>query len=411
MVGGLTGGARRHAMIVTELGPLTCEIVSGVSTTDRAFWERCLPGDPEGFAYHAACEAAGRGAFQLSAAVVRDGNRTVAAVPLFRVVYRVDTALQGAARKISDRISKTFPTFGQLPMIGLGSPYADACALALDPALSAEHACAVTRALLGGVIAHAKATGTPLVAIKDIAAVREPGLAREFTAARFARMNSLPIAALDLPFTDVDGYLASLSASTRKDIRRKLKSANNVQIERRVGITDIKAEIRALYEETRDESALDYGDFETLPAFYFEAIADALGPRAIFVLYRVDGRLAAFNLLLVGQDRVIDKFLGMRKGVAQQHNLYAISWIENVKFCLENKIATLQSGQTAYTLKLRLGSRLEDSGIWFRHHGRIANSVLRAGAPWVAFDKLDPDLKAWRAKQSAIAGPAKPDDQ
>jgi hypothetical protein len=397
-------------MTMTDLGQLTCEIVSGVRATDKAFWEHCLPGDPEAYAYHAACEAAGRGAFALSAAVVRNETRTLAAVPLFRVVYRVDTALQGAARKISDRIGKTFPKFGQLPMIGLGSPYADACALALDPGLSPEQARAVTGALLAGIIAHAKETASPLVAIKDIPAAREPGLSEEFRAARFARMNSLPIAALDLPYTDVDGYLASLSASTRKDIRRKLKSAANVQIERRVGIEDIKGEIRALYEETRGESALDYGDFETLPEFYFEAIAQALGPRAVFILYRIDGKLAAFNLLLVGQTRVIDKFLGMRKGVAQAHNLYAISWIENVKFCLENKIATLQSGQTAYTLKLRLGSRLEDSGIWFRHQGRFANMVLRAGAPWVAFDKLDPDLKAWRIKQAANTSPAKPDD-
>jgi hypothetical protein len=396
-------------MTTTELGQLTCEIVSGVRATDKAFWERCLPGDPEAYAYHAACEAAGRGAFALSAAVVRNETRTLAAVPLFRVVYRVDTALQGGARKISDRISKTFPKFGQLPMIGVGSPYADACALALDPGLSPDQLSAVTAKLLAGVIAHAKATGSPLVAIKDLPQIREPGLATEFKAARFARMNSLPIAALDLPYADVDGYLASLSGSTRKDIRRKLKSAANVQIERRVGIGDIKGEIRALYEETRGESALDYGDFETLPEFYFEAIAEALGPRAVFVLYRIDGKLAAFNLLLVGQTRVIDKFLGMRKGVAQEHNLYAISWIENVKFCLENKIATLQSGQTAYTLKLRLGSRLEDSGIWFRHQGRIANALLRAGAPWVAFDKLDPDLKAWRIKQAANAALPKPE--
>ena len=95
---------------------------------------------------------------------------------------------------------------------------------------------------------------------------------------------------------------------------------------------------------------------------------------------------------------MIDKFLGMRKGVAQDHNLYAVSWMENVKFCLENGIGTLQSGQTAYTLKLRLGSRLEASGIWFRHKGAIMNTLLTAGARWVAFDTLDPDLKAWRKR-------------
>jgi Acetyltransferase (GNAT) domain len=335
--------------------------------------------------------------------VVRDGPRLVAAVPLFRVVYRLDTSFQGAARKVSDTITKRFPKFGQLPLVGMGSPYADACALALDPDLTPAAGTAVVETLLRGVVAHAKATGAPLVALKDLPDSREYRAIDALKSARFARMNSLPIAALELPFSDVEGYIAHLSSSMRKDIRRKLKSAGNVEVERRVGIDDIKGEIRALYEETRGESALDYGDFETLPEFYFEAVAEALGERAVFVLYRVDGKLAAFNLLFVGRDRVIDKFLGMRKGIAQAHNLYAVSWIENVKFCLERGIKVLQSGQTAYTLKLRLGSQLEGSSVWVRHTNIIANTIVRAGAPLVAFDKLDPDLVAWRRKQADTA--------
>jgi Peptidogalycan biosysnthesis/recognition len=384
-------------------GPLTCRVVAGVRETDRAFWERALPGDAEGYAYHAACEAAGRGAFALSAAVVSAGDRTIAACPLFSVVYRLDTALQGTARKVSDRIARFAPKFGQMKLLGLGSPYADACALAIDPALDDAGVRAAVSTLIEGVAAHGAQSGAALIAVKDLPDARAGVIGDALRSARFARMNSLPIAALHLPFTTVDEYLASLSSSTRKDIRRKLKSAGAVSVERRVGISDIQGEIRSLYEETRGASAFDYGDFETLPETYFESIAAELGDRAVFILYRIDGKLAAFNLLFKGGDRVIDKFLGMRKGVAQEHNLYAVSWIENVRYCLENNIKTLQSGQTAYTLKLRLGSELEGSGIWFRHKGRVVNGLLRAGAPLVAFDKLDPDLAAWRRKQAEHA--------
>jgi hypothetical protein len=380
--------------------PLTCEIVSGVSATDAAFWERALPGDPEGYAYHAACEAAGRGAFQLSAAVVKQGDRTLAACPLFSVVYRLDTALQGTARTLSQSVGKVFPGYGQMRLLGMGSPYADACALAIEPLLDEAEIKAVVATLIDGVMAHGRADKAALFAIKDLPEARERIVGQVLREKRFARMNSLPIAALALPHKDADAYLATLSSSTRKDIRRKLKSAGAVSVERRVGIADIKGEIRALYEVTRGASAFDYGDFETLPEFYFEAAAEKLGDRAVFMLYRIDGKLAAFNLLFVGRDRVIDKFLGMHKAVAQEHNLYALSWMENVKYCLEHGIATLQSGQTAYTLKLRLGSHLEPSGIWFRHKGAIMNTLLRAGAPHFAFDKLDPELAAWHKRKA-----------
>ena len=91
----------------------------------------------------------------------------------------------------------------------------------------------------------------------------------------------------------------------------------------------------------------------------------------------------------------------MRPGLAQAHNLYMVSWMENVRLCIERGVRELQTGQTAYALKLRLGSRLEASSIWLKHRNRVVNAVLPPIARMLAFDRLDPDLRRLRATMHA----------
>ncbi|MBX9925866.1 MAG: GNAT family N-acetyltransferase [Hyphomicrobiaceae bacterium] len=388
---------------------LVCEILDGVSATDAAFWERALPGEPEGYKLQSGCENAGRGAFKLLAAVVRQGTRTLAVCPLFRVDYRLDTSLQGTALKMSHAINRLIPGIAHMRLLGFGSPYADICTLAVDPGLDEVITRSALRLIVETVMAHGRSEGIALFAVKDLHETRTPWFADVLRESGFTRMNGLPNCAVQLPYRDSEEYLATLSRPTRKDIRRKIKAAGAIDVEPRVGIDDIKHEIRALYEATRGASALDYNDFETLPENYFEAVSHAMGDRAVFMLYRIGGELVGFNLLLIGNDRIVDKFLGMRRDKAEQHNLYVFSWMQNIKYCIERGIPAMQFGPTAYGLKLRFGSQLQESGIWFRHTGPIANGVLKRLAPLVAFDRLDPELSKWRKRQAQLAK-GEPDD-
>ncbi len=248
-------------------------------------------------------------------------------------------------------------------------------------------------ALIDTVEHRARSEGLGLVAIKDIAGADGDEIGKVLAEKGYARLASLPIAILDLTgVQDVEGYLAGLSAGTRRDLRRKLRSAQAVRVEDRHDISGIGAELAELYENVRGASRLDYGELEELPPDYFEQVACELGPRALFRLYWVGSTLAAFNLLLLEKDRIIDKFLGMRYPLAREHNLYALSWVENVRLCLARGVRTLQTGQTAYREKIRLGSHLVPSSIWFRHRGALIHRLLRAAAPLASFERNDPEL-------------------
>jgi predicted N-acyltransferase len=166
----------------------------------------------------------------------------------------------------------------------------------------------------------------------------------------------------------------------------------------RTSIAGIESEILSLYDETRSQSGVDYGDFEKLSPDYFRGVMQSLGDRAVLMLYWRGEELLGFNLLFVEKQRVIDKFIGMHYPQAREHNLYVLSWMTNVRFCLERGIRCLQTGQTAYASKVRFGSRLEKSWLYYKHRGRAMNSLFRTFGPLVPPDKADPDLAALAKK-------------
>jgi hypothetical protein len=380
----------------------TARIVSGIGSLSETEWSGCYPHDAEGWTYYQACEARGVPGVALAAVEVRNPDGLVAAAPLFQLSYRLDTPLQGRLRSLADAVSRRAPSLTEWRLLGVGSPYADRCHIAIRPGLTEEQRDVALSALIRAVEAEGESRKAALIVYKDLSGAERATLEGVLGRARYNQIRSLPVALLDLEgMPDLEGYIASLSASTRKDVRRKLKSASGVRVERRQDIENLADKIEALYEETRQHSSVHYGDFEALPPDYFRSVARCAGEQAQFMLYWVGDELAAFNLLLLGRDTVIDKFLGMRYPLGPSNNLYVLSWLENVRFCLETGRRWLQSGQTAYSSKVRLGSRLVASSIFARHRNPVINRVIRLAAPLAAFDRWDPDLRRLAAEGKA----------
>lgn len=369
-------------------------IYSGVAALPEADWTRLFPNEAEGWAYYRACEAAAPDGFKFEAITVSRAGEMCAAAPLFRVNYRLDTPLQSKVwRPIGDWLHRTAPRLVGLPVMGLGSPLADRCHLGFDPDLSTADRSDALAALLRGLDAHAAREKVPLICIKDLRDSEAGPLAAPLTGAGFSRIASLPVCVLELTGRTDQDYIQSLSANNRSTLRRKLKAASGVEIETVRSIAGLEDQIFQLYEQTRANSRFDYGDFEQLTPAYFKHVMANLGDRAAVILLRVKGELLAFKLLFIEQDRVIDKFWGMRYPQGRDHNLFFVAWMEGIRFTLAHGATRYQSGQTAYAQKVKLGSDLDRLSVYFRHRGRVTNRVFKTFAPYLAFDKMDPELK------------------
>ena len=372
---------------------LQTRILKSVTDLDRADWDRLFPGRVEAWDYFRACEAAAPQGFDLGAMAVHRGNELVGAAPTFKVNYRLDMSLPQRFQAVGEWLNARAPRLVNAPVIGLGSPLVEECPIGIDARLSPADRSAVFEALLGALTQHGKATGAALLALKDMTEGDRAWAGPLMAQAKFAAVPTLPVALLHLPFADETAYIASLAGPMRNEIRRKLKHLKDVEVSFPATIDGLEDEIVALFEETKSHRKADYDDFDNVPPRYFRSVLEALGPRARLMVCRIGGVLASFNIFLIEDDRIIGKYLGMRYSLAREHNLYFLNWMLVARVCMAEGKTWMQSGHTGYRVKVRLGSKLKRSWVYFRHVNPVINVGFRTLGPRFAFDAMDPDLK------------------
>lgn len=386
---------------------LATRILKSVTDLDRADWDGLFPGRVEGWDYFRACEAAAPQGFDLGALAVYRDDALVGAAPTFKVSYRLDMSLPQSLQAFGEWLNARAPRLVNAPVVGLGSPLVEECPIGIDARLSPDDRAAVFESLLGGLAQAGKESGAALLALKDMTAQDRLWAGPLMARARFAAVPTLPVAILHLPFADETAYIASLAGPMRNEIRRKLKHLKDVEVSFPATIDGLEDEIVALFEETKSHRKADYDDFDNVPPRYFRAVLEALAPRARLMVCRIGGVLASFNIFLIEDDRIIGKYLGMRYPLAREHNLYFLNWMLVARVCMAEGKQWMQSGHTGYRVKVRLGSKLKRSWVYFRHVNPVVNVGFRALGPRFAFDAMDPDLKELGERAPYL--PAHPD--
>lgn len=365
-------------------------VVRSILQVGREAWDACFPGALEGFDYLAAVEASGLSGFEWRYAVVEDGGRIIAAAPGFFTDYSLDTTLTDLGRRLVAATRKIAPRAFTVRMACLGSPCTEDAGLGFAPDVAPDRRGEALEALLRGFEAAAAEAGCWLLAVKDAPEAQRGVWSDAARATGYQATPGMPTAMLPIAFDDLDGYLATLSHATRKDMRRKLKALEDLRIEVVHDLAGLEDRVLELYRQTRERSDLQ---FEDLTAAYFTGVLERMGERALCVLYWAEGELIGFNLLLQDRTTLLDKFFCMESRRGPAFNLYFVSWFTNVRLCLERGLKVYQSGQAAYENKLRLGSRLVGADMYFRHRRPLVNRVLAWAAPLLADDPV-PERRA-----------------
>jgi hypothetical protein len=373
-----------------------------VSVTEiaREDWQRLLPGEPESWDYYRVVEMAPPPNFRLGAISVWSAGALVAVAPIFRVVYRIDTPLQGALRTVGQWLFDHVPRLVSLPVIGIGSPSSDTCSIGFEPSLGAAERRLAFDAMLTRIQALADEERTALVAVKGLDDIAE-SLDDTCRVHRFTRVTSVPLAILDLPFTTTEAYLASLPGKTRGYLKRKQRAAAHVRSEYVTSLAGLEDRIFALFQGTLAQSKVDYGDFEQLTPDYFPRVLAALGEGAQCQLWWQGEELLGFQMSLVGERAIVTKHIGMKYPQARELNLYFLAWLGMIDYAIARGIPRVDMGATTYQTKLLFGAHLSKRWLYFRFRGDIANVLLQPLAPFFDFERHDPELKALRAKPVA----------
>ena len=250
-------------------------------------------------------------------------------------------------------------------------------------------------ALADDVLRHA-AGDTRLLVVKDLAlasplldAVGNAHSAAFLQALRergFVELDGMPLAWVAIDFDSIDGYLARLSASRRKNLRRKLRSRHELQIDcvatgdPALADPQLQAELYALYLAVYAQSLLHFDRLE--PAYFQHLLADRQGQGRLF-LYRHRGQLIGWNLCYVHAGKLVDKYIGLSYPQSREHNLYAVSWMHNLDYALAQGLSHYVAGWTDSRIKAELGARFTATRHAIHARSPLLRMALRRLAPYL----------------------------
>ncbi|TAM59015.1 MAG: GNAT family N-acetyltransferase [Rhodanobacter sp.] len=226
-----------------------------------------------------------------------------------------------------------------------------------------------------------------LLIVKDIAQDSpllndaENAYAREFAsaceAAGFVLLEGQALAWLPIDFASDDEYLARLSSGRRKNIRRKLRSRAQLEIEAvRTGDPRFRDEatlaaFHALFDNVYAQSEIH---FDRLSASFFRAVLQDGDSGGVMFVYRHAGQMIGWNLCYEHGGKLIDKYVGFAYPQAREHNLYFVSWMHNLDYARRQGLTHYVAGWTDPEVKSFLGARMT----FTRHAVYARNPLLRA---------------------------------
>ncbi|MET0330340.1 MAG: GNAT family N-acetyltransferase [Dyella sp.] len=184
------------------------------------------------------------------------------------------------------------------------------------------------------------------------------------------------LAYVPIDFADEQAYLSRLSASRRKDIRRKLRRRDALAVEvLRCGDARFADEVEidryyALYEAVYAQSDIH---FDKLSREFFAALLRDGDSGGIVFVYRHDTAMIGWNLCFVVDGKLIDKYIGFAYPQARENNLYFISWFQNLAYAREHDLSHYVAGWTDPEIKSYLGA----SFTLTRHAVYLRSPLLR----------------------------------
>ena len=218
------------------------------------------------------------------------------------------------------------------------------------------------------------ARNSPLLDDAENAACNDVVAALE--ARGFVLLEGMPLAWVAIDFDNEDDYLARLSHSRRKDIRRKLRSRKDVEVEQLAcgdPCFSDGATIDAFHQLLANVHAQSDVHFDELTREFLAALLRQCNGGGIVFVYRHEGTMIGWNLCYPWRGALVDKYVGFAYPQARENNLYALSWMHNLDFARKAGLKRYVAGWTDAEAKRQLGARFTMT--W--HAVRPRNAVLR----------------------------------
>jgi hypothetical protein len=367
------------------------QFVSSEAQIPPALWDACFAPPLEGRWWYQVLETCGLDdQFTFAYAIILQGSDAVGIAPIFEMNVPLAIAVLPSLRPLIGLLVKLLPSLFRPRTLFVGSPCADEGTVGLLPGVDRRRA---LECLQQALEIEARRRRAAMLVWKDFPKSFEDDLTWLADQRRMFRMVSFPNTVMSFPTSRKDDYFATLKSSRRYKLKKKLQQSRekaDIRVEV-VHAPDDKTidEIFGLFRQTYERSATK---FEKLNKRFFQIIATK--PVSHFVVLREQrsGEMIAFRLCFDMGGHIINKFIGVDYSRPREWFLFFRLWDAGVDWALSRGALSVQSGQTAYGVKIEIGHKLVSLTNYGLHRNRVIHGVYSAVAKKIRWQTLDGDL-------------------
>ncbi|MDA0823881.1 MAG: GNAT family N-acetyltransferase [Proteobacteria bacterium] len=222
--------------------------------------------------------------------------------------------------------------------------------------------------------ALASAENSPLIVIRDFL-TSERQQFDGLLAAGYNLVSNMPLARIRIRWRSYDEYLTSMRARYRKDVKRRLISADR----RGQKVSTIASfgcdaalwvrQVRTVFEHTKGFKR------ELISSDYYEYMDRNLGDKSVLVVAERDGRFVAHGMVLHDDTSTIATYFGRDPGGANQEWFQLVN--EVIRIGIDKKSKFINLGLGSYDAKTNVGADIEPLYVYSKSTFAVVNWLMR----------------------------------
>ncbi len=364
----------------------TAEVALRARAIAPEIWRGTFAGEARDARYYEVIEETLHGKFDYRYLILRNaGTGQTAVQPFFFIAQDLTDGLPVNIRRMVGRVQRRFPRFLVMRVLMVGCAVGEGQVACSEPW--------AVQALREALDEVARRSRTSVIVFKDYPARHREALS-VLANGGYRRVPSMPGARVDLDYKDFEDYMQRrLGKVFRKNLRRKFRASEEIGRPEMTLCTDVSGiidEVFPLYEQTLARA--DFS-FEELTPEFLARIGREMPDKARFFVWRLDGKVIAFNFCLLHDGVLYDMDIGLDYSVALDLHLYFVTWRDVFTWAIRNGVRTYYTAPLNYDPKLHLRLELAPLDLYIRHTSRLINPAFRMAMSFLQPARHHPILR------------------
>lgn len=361
-----------------------------VEAISKDLWQECFAAPYEGKWWYSALERAGLDdQFKFMYGLVSYNDKPVAIAPAFLMDVPIALVIPPALLPVFNVLGKIFPSLLYQRTFFIGSPCSDEGRVGC---VSGANAPEIFASINESMRSQANQLGATMRVWKDFSQQQDGALSPLLKDGGLFHLVSFPGTHLHLDGKSKNDYVASLKASRRNKLKKKMKQAEDAPVYVELVAqpsSEVMDEIFSLFWQTYEKGNTK---FEQLNRRFFDEISSYENSYYVVLRKSESHEMLSFMLCFKLGEHVVNKFIGIDYSQPKEWFLYFRLWDAAVEWSYSVGATSIQSGQTGYAPKIELGNEMVALSNYCQHRNPIVNFIYKMVAKTINWDTLDPDL-------------------